>query len=190
MAQAVSRAPPAGVRRTPSTGRPAVVRLSGGGRPQTIAVMDAPAYRIWPPLALGVPLAAGLVMTAGLGDPFTLAGGATRMAGAVLVVAFVLWNGWTLSVMASHRTAVLPGGATNVLLQSGPFRLSRNPLYVGLVALDAGLALLAGSVWALLLVPVGIAALVWGAIRPEERYLAGKFGAEYEAYRARVRRWL
>jgi protein-S-isoprenylcysteine O-methyltransferase Ste14 len=77
-----------------------------------------------------------------------------------------------------------------VLLQSGPFRLSRNPLYVGLVALDAGLALLAGSVWALLFVPVGIAALVWGAIRPEERYLAGKFGAEYEAYRARVRRWL
>ena len=167
-----------------------MVRLSGGGRPHTIAVMDAPAYRIWPPLALGVPLAAGLVMTAGLGDPFSLGRGATRVAGAVLVVAFVLWNGWTLSVMASHRTAVLPGGATNVLLQSGPFRLSRNPLYVGLVALDAGLALLAGSVWALAFVPVGIAALVWGAIRPEERYLAGKFGAEYEAYRARARRWL
>jgi protein-S-isoprenylcysteine O-methyltransferase Ste14 len=107
----------------------------------------------------------------------------------VLVVAFLLWNGWTLWVMASHRTSILPGGATNVVLQSGPFRVSRNPLYVGLIALDAGLALLAGSFWALVLVPVGIAALVWGAIRPEERYLAAKFGAEYEAYRARVRRW-
>ena len=152
--------------------------------------MDAPAYRIWPPLALGAPLVAGLVMTAALGDPLALAGQPARMAGIVLVVAFLLWNGWTLSVMASHRTSILPGGATNVVLQSGPFRVSRNPLYVGLIALDAGLALLAGSFWALLFVPVGIAALHWGAIRPEERYLAGKFGAEYEAYRARVRRWL
>jgi protein-S-isoprenylcysteine O-methyltransferase Ste14 len=43
--------------------------------------------------------------------------------------------------------------------------------------------------WALVFVPVGVVALVWGAIRPEERYLAGKFGDEYEAYCARVRRW-
>jgi protein-S-isoprenylcysteine O-methyltransferase Ste14 len=152
--------------------------------------MDAPAYRMWPPVALGVPLVAGLVITAAFGDPATFAGYPTRMAGTVLVVAFLLWNGWTLSVMASHRTSILPGGATSVVLQSGPFRLSRNPLYVGLIALDAGLALLTGSFWALLFLPVGIAALLWGAIRPEERYLAGKFGAEYAAYRARVRRWL
>jgi protein-S-isoprenylcysteine O-methyltransferase Ste14 len=151
--------------------------------------MDAPAYRIWPPLALGVPLFAGLVMTAAVGDPFALAGDPARMAGIVSVLAFLLWNGWTLSVMASHRTSILPGGATTMVLQSGPFRLSRNPLYVGLIALDAGVALLTGSFWALLFVPAGIAALVWGAIRPEERYLAAKFGAEYDAYRARVRRW-
>jgi len=46
------------------------------------------------------------------------------------------------------------------------------------------------SVWALLLVPVGIALLLWGAITPEEKYLSSKFGAEYDAYRQRVRRWL
>jgi protein-S-isoprenylcysteine O-methyltransferase Ste14 len=152
--------------------------------------MDAPTYRVWPPVALGVPLVAGLVMTAALGDPVVLASDPARVAGAVLVVAFLLWNGWTLSVMAANRTSILPGGATSVVLQSGPFRLSRNPLYVGLIALDAGLALLTGSFWALLFVPGGIAALLWGAVRPEEHYLAGKFGAEYAAYRARVRRWL
>jgi protein-S-isoprenylcysteine O-methyltransferase Ste14 len=152
--------------------------------------VDAPPYRIWPPVALGVPLVAGLVMSAVLGDPVAVTSDPTRFAGIVLVVAFLLWNGWTLSVMASNRTSILPGGATSTVLQSGPFRVSRNPLYVGLVALDAGLALLAGSFWALLFVPVGVAALTWGAIRPEERYLAGKFGAEYAAYRARVRRWL
>ena len=152
--------------------------------------MDAPAYRIWPPLALGVPLVVGLVLTAVRGDPVALAGDSTRVVGIVLVVAFLLWNGWALSVMAANRTSILPGGATTAVLHKGPFRLSRNPLYIGLIALDVGLALLAGSLWALWSVPVGIEALTWGAIRPEERYLAGKFGAEYAAYSARVRRWL
>ena len=155
-----------------------------------MASVDSPSFRIWPPIALGAPLTAGLALTAAAGDPVSIASSATRWIGAVLVVVFVLWNGWTLWFMASHRTAVLPGGATRLVLQSGPFRLSRNPLYVGLIALDAGLALLAHSFWALVLVPVGIVALTWGAIRPEERYLTGKFGSDYDTYRARVRRWL
>lgn len=152
--------------------------------------MDAPAYRIWPPVALGVPLLAGLALSATAGDPFTLPVGGSRVVGTVLVVAFAIWNGWALVLMGRHRTALLPGGATRTILASGPFRVSRNPLYVGLVVLDVGLALLAGSAWALLLVPVGVAALVWGAILPEERYLTQEFGAEYETYRTRVRRWL
>jgi protein-S-isoprenylcysteine O-methyltransferase Ste14 len=155
-----------------------------------MAPVDSPEFRIWPPLALGVPLAAGLVLTAAAGDPFSVASPATRWIGGALAVAFVLWNGWTLWVMATNRTAILPGQATTLVLQSGPFGLSRNPLYLGLIALDVAVALLAQSFWALLFVPVGVVALTWGAIRPEERYLAVKFGSEYEAYRARVRRWL
>ncbi len=155
-----------------------------------MATVDSPSFRIWPPIALGVPLTLGLVLTASAGDPVSIASPAAQWIGGVLVVAFVLWNGWTLAFMASHRTAVLPGGATTTVLQSGPFRLSRNPLYVGLIALDLGVALLAHSFWALVLVPVGVMALTWGAIRPEERYLTGKFGSDYDAYRARVRRWL
>ena len=108
----------------------------------------------------------------------------------VLLVVFGIWNGWALSVMAANRTALLPGGATRVILDRGPFRFSRNPLYVGLILLDIALALLWPSVWALILVPVGITLLYWGAIAPEETYLSGKFGAEYDAYRQRVRRWL
>lgn len=151
---------------------------------------DAPAYRIWPPVALGGPLLAGVLVTSVNGDPFNLGPAGARVVGGVLVVLFAVWNGWALVVMASHRTALLPGGATRVLLDRGPFRLSRNPLYVGLILLDAGLALLWPSVWALILVPVGIALLLWGAILPEERYLNAKFGSEYADYRRRVRRWL
>ena len=92
--------------------------------------------------------------------------------------------------MHTNRTALLPGGSTQVIIDSGPFRLSRNPLYVGVVALDVGLSLLWPSFWALVLVPLGVALLWWGAVRPEEQYLSAKFGAEYDAYRRRVRRWL
>lgn len=155
-----------------------------------MAVVDAPAFRIWPPVALGVPLATGLVLSATAGDPVSVSSTTTRWVGWLLVVGFVLWNGWTLAYMATRNTAVLPGAATVLVLQSGPFRVSRNPLYVGLVALDLGWALVADSFWALVFVPIGVAALWWGAIRPEEHYLATKFGADYDAYRARVRRWL
>lgn len=152
--------------------------------------MDAPAYRIWPPIALGLPWVAGVVLTATVGDPVALPVAASRTIGVVLIVAFALWNGWCLFLMARHRTALLPGGSTSRILDRGPFRVSRNPLYLGLIALVVGLALLWPSFWALVLTPIGIAGLWWGAIVPEERYLHEKFGDEYDAYRARTRRWL
>jgi protein-S-isoprenylcysteine O-methyltransferase Ste14 len=92
--------------------------------------------------------------------------------------------------MARHRTALLPGAATTTLIESGPIARSRNPLYVGLLVLSAGLALLAGSRWALVALPIEWALLRWGAVLPEERYLAAKFGTEYADYAGRVRRWL
>ena len=132
----------------------------------------------------------GGILTATVGDPFSLSHPAVRVGGVVLCIVFAVWNGWTLAMMAANRTAVLPGGATRTILDRGPFRISRNPLYVGLIVLTVGLALLWPSTWALMCVPVGIALLFWGAIVPEERYLSAKFGAEYVAYRSRVRRWL
>jgi len=151
---------------------------------------DAPAFRIWPPVSLGVPWLAGVVATEAAGDPWSLDQGWARATGWVLVGFFAVWNGWCMALMSRHRTALLPGGSTRVILDSGPFGLSRNPLYVGLVVLTAGLALLVASAWALVSVPLGFALLWWGAVRPEERYLTAKFGAEYTDYRRRVRRWL
>ncbi|MBA3798748.1 MAG: isoprenylcysteine carboxylmethyltransferase family protein [Geodermatophilaceae bacterium] len=153
-------------------------------------MLDAPTFRIWPPVALGVPLLAGVLLTQAAGDPFSPARPWMRAAGAALCLLFVVWNGWALLLMAVNRTALLPGGSTRVLLETGPFRISRNPLYVGMIVLNAGLALLWPSMWALLFVPVGVAGLLWGAILPEERYLTAKFGANYATYQQRVRRWL
>jgi protein-S-isoprenylcysteine O-methyltransferase Ste14 len=133
--------------------------LSTSRRGQDGDVTNAPAYRVWPPIALGVPLLIGVTLTAAAGDPFTLPPGGARIVGAVLVVVFGIWNEWTLAVMAANRAAVLPGGETRVVLDRGPFRLSRNPLYLGLIVLDVALTLLWPSVWALIGVPVGMALL-------------------------------
>jgi len=156
---------------------------------QTCSVSDAPGYRLWPPIDVGVPLVLGLTLTATLGDPVSLPHWLGTF-GWLLVAAFALWNGWALLLMAKNRTAVLPGGPTRTVLDRGPFRVSRNPLYLGLLALHAGIALLWPSFWALVAVPVSAGLLLWGAILPEEQYLKVKFGAEYERYAARVRRWL
>ena len=144
---------------------------------------------MWPPVAVGGPLALGLLISWLVGDPLDAS---TVMAtlGWLLVGAFVVWNGWALVTVARHRTALLPGGATTTVIDSGPFALSRNPLYIGLLAGSAGVALLAGSLWALIALPLEWALLRWGAVVPEEHYLAAKFGAAYTGYTGRVRRWL
>jgi len=144
---------------------------------------------MWPPVAVGGPLMVGLLVSYSLGDPL-VASRVTAGVGSLLVAAFVVWNGWALVTIAKHRTALLPGGATTIVIDRGPFACSRNPLYVGLLVGSAGVGLLAASVWALAALPLEWALLRWGAVVPEERYLAAKFGAAYTDYTNRVRRWL
>ena len=161
--------------------------------PDNAVVLDGDdatvAFRLWPPMAVGAPLLVGWLLTLAWGDPIDL-GDWRGPVGWVLVLFFVGWNGWSLWLFGRHRTGVLPGQATASLIEEGPYRLSRNPLYVGLLALYLGLALLAPTVWGLALFPAAVLLLLWGAIRPEERFLHERFGARYGDYTRRVRRWL
>ena len=144
---------------------------------------------MWPPVAVGGPLVIGLLVSWLVGDPLAL-WPVTAGLGWLLVAAFVVWNGWALVTIAKHRTALLPGGATTIVIDRGPFAWSRNPLYIGLLVGSAGVGLVVGSVWALIALPLEWALLRWGAVVPEERYLAAKFGSTYADYTGRVRRWL
>ena len=124
--------------------------------------------------------------------------GATRSSSATgdsrfgwaLVAFFAGWNGWSLYLFGRHRTGLLPGQPTQSMIETGPYRLSRNPLYVGLLAAYAGLALLAPTFWGLVLFPAAVLLVRWGAVIPEERFLRRRFGAAYDDYTRRVRRWL
>jgi protein-S-isoprenylcysteine O-methyltransferase Ste14 len=150
---------------------------------------DTVAFRLWPPVAIGAPLVVGWLGTSLWGDPFVL-GGWRIPIGVALVLFFVGWNGWALWLFGRHQTGLLPGQATTAIIDEGPYRVSRNPLYVGLLALYLSVALLAPTFWGLALFPAAVLLLSWGAIGPEERYLHQRFGSAYDDYARRVRRWL
>jgi len=87
-------------------------------------------------------------------------------------------------------TNVDPHKPSTAIITGGPFRWSRNPLYTGLAAIHAGVGLLAGSGWILIALIPALVVIRYGVIAREERYLEAKFGDEYRAYMASVRRWI
>lgn len=116
--------------------------------------------------------------------------GVRVVGGWTLIGAAGCGGAWAIATFRRHRTTVVPGRPARCLVVSGPYRRTRNPMYLCLFVLYGGLALRLGSLWPVLLAPlVGLALQRW-IVPGEERYLAGRFGAEYEAYCARVRRWL
>ena len=150
---------------------------------------DTVAFRLWPPVAIGAPLVVGWLGTLAWGDPVAL--GDWRVpVGWVLVACVAGWNGWALWLFRRHGTGLLPGQQTRTIIEEGPYRLSRNPLYVGMLALYLGLALLIPTFLGLVLFPAAALLVYWGAVRPEERFLHERFGAAYGEYARRVRRWL
>jgi len=87
-------------------------------------------------------------------------------------------------------TNVPPHKPALAIVSDGPFRYSRNPLYLGLSLILAGLALGLDSLWVLAMLAPALIVIRHGVIAREERYLEAKFGDQYRQYKARVRRWL
>jgi protein-S-isoprenylcysteine O-methyltransferase Ste14 len=88
------------------------------------------------------------------------------------------------------RTRPEPWKPSTALVTDGPYRYSRNPMYLGFTLAYIGVSLLTGAVWSLLLLPVALMVTQRFVIEREERYLAHKFGDAYREYVRRVRRWL
>ena len=110
--------------------------------------------------------------------------------GTVLVACGAVVAAWGVLTFVRSRTAIIPHRPASRLVESGPYRLTRNPMYTGFTIAYVGLAFLLNAGWPLLVLPFALYALYHFVIRREERYLADAFGAEYSSYRQRVRRWL
>lgn len=153
-----------------------------------------------PPLDhAGVPVpppllyAAGLAVGLGLERLWRLPRPSARVAkplGAVLLVLGAALPASGATLFRRRRTSVLPVRPTTSLVTSGPYRLTRNPMYLGFALGHAGLALRRRSTWGLLTLGPVLAAVDRVVIDREERYLERAFGEEYRRYAQRVRRWL
>ena len=143
-------------------------------------------------VVLGVPLMVALALNwfVPLSFPLGRLAPAGVLGGAVLAGVGVI-----LVVLARRQLALSgqptdPGQPTSQLVTGGVFAYSRNPLYLGGIAILAGGALALDLPWVWVLLVPGFIGCHVILVRPEERYLAARFGVEYRAYAARVRRWL
>ncbi|WP_406667277.1 methyltransferase family protein [Gallaecimonas sp. GXIMD1310] len=144
--------------------------------------MTNPGVKFPPPLIFVVLFAAGLTLDHFFPAPL-------RPLAWVLVVAGLVVGGWALLTCWRAGTPVLPHKSAACLVKKGPFRFSRNPMYLSLSAIYLGLALWLQSLFAILLLPLALY-LVWLlVIRREEAHLQHVFGEDYRHYCAKVRRW-
>lgn len=154
---------------------------------------DRAAVRVFPP---AVPL---IVILLGVAldylwrlDAVFPAPGAVRhwVGGLIIAGAFLGLGVWSVVLVRRSGQSENPWKPTSRIVARGPFRLTRNPMYLQMVVICIGFAVLLWNIWILALTPVGAWVLQRYCIRPEEAYLERKFGESYRAYKRRVRRWI
>jgi protein-S-isoprenylcysteine O-methyltransferase Ste14 len=158
-----------------------------------VSERDAAAVRVFPPAIPLLTILAGFglqsIWPIGLGIAIPAVVrywiGGLIFAGAVLLL-----GGWSVLLMRRSGQSENPWKPTTQIIERGPYRLTRNPMYLQMVVACVGVAVAFANVWILLLVPVCAWALQALAIIPEEQYLERKFGEHYLAYKKRVRRWI
>jgi protein-S-isoprenylcysteine O-methyltransferase Ste14 len=114
----------------------------------------------------------------------------TLTIGLVLIVAGGALGGLAILAFRKSDTSLSAAVPSRALVLDGPYRRSRNPMYLSLAVLYAGFTFLLNAVAALLLLPLVIWLVQRRAIESEEHYLEQKFGDAYRQYKTRVRRWL
>lgn len=92
--------------------------------------------------------------------------------------------------MSRARTTILPHKGSAHLVTTGPFAVTRNPIYVGNTLFLLGIGLTVGIAWLVLMAPLAAFLTQKLAIEPEERHLEARFGKAFRDYRKRVRRWI
>jgi protein-S-isoprenylcysteine O-methyltransferase Ste14 len=109
--------------------------------------------------------------------------------GLVFAMGFVLAI-WAIVTMREAGTRVETHKPTTTIAVNGPYRFTRNPIYLGMLIGQTGLAVGLDSLWILATLVPFFLVIRYGVIAREEAYLERKFGAVYLGYKSRVRRWL
>ncbi len=154
---------------------------------------DAAAVRVFPPVIplFTILLGVGVNRVWPVHIGFEASPFARYWAGGLIVVAAILGLGlWSVLLVRRSGQSENPWKPTLSIVDRGPFRISRNPIYLQMVVVCVGFAIILGNPWVLALTSVCAWLLQRLAILPEEAYLERKFGDVYLGYKRRVRRWL
>jgi len=155
------------------------------------AADDSAKVPVFPPAIFLIALAVGFLLQHFLplspGDSWRAAG---RVAGYALVAIGALFMFSAVALFRGAGTTPNPTRPTTALVFGGPYRLTRNPMYVGLTLITSGIGLWASTLWPALMALVAAVIVQRVVITREEEYLRRKFGTPYDEYCQRVRRWL
>lgn len=109
----------------------------------------------------------------------------------IVVIGFgVVMDLWSSSLFLRSKTTVSPYGSPTSLVTSGPFRISRNPMYLGMAAILSGIAILLGTLVTFAFPVIFIMIIETQLIPDEERKLEKIFGEQYKEYKNKVRQWI
>jgi protein-S-isoprenylcysteine O-methyltransferase Ste14 len=111
------------------------------------------------------------------------------LGGLVFVLALALFA-WAVTTMTSAGSNVPTSKPTMAIVERGPYRFTRNPIYLAMMLSLVGLAIAFDSLWGLITLVIFFLIIRYGVVAREEAYLERKFGDVYRSYRSHVRRWL
>src|SRR5215203_5706657 len=142
-----------------------------------------------PPLVYLCSIALGVIVHSAWRIPL-LPRNVTPRLGALLVVLAIGLFVFAVRTFRAAGTPVPGNRPTTTIVRTGPYRFSRNPIYLAFSALQVGIALCVGSLWLLITLVPALALMSFWVIPREERYLEARFSSEYLSYKSSVRRWL
>jgi protein-S-isoprenylcysteine O-methyltransferase Ste14 len=143
-----------------------------------------------PPLAWGLAVIAGVALNWLVPLPFLPTYLPAGWLGAMVFVLALALFAWAIVTITRGGSNVPTSMPTTTIIESGPYRFTRNPIYLSMCLGLIGLAIAFDNLWLLMmLVPFGLV-IRYGVVAREEAYLERKFGDVYRGYRSRVRRWL
>lgn len=142
----------------------------------------------WPPILLVLMLVCGVALNNFLPLALVFPGG--RILGIVLIATALSIDLWAMTTLRRAHTTIMPHRGSSHLVTEGPFKLSRNPIYLAYMVLLVGIGLFFQNCWLLPLAVLDGVLLHYLAIRGEESHLIAMFGYKYENYMKTVRRWI